>query len=42
MAQEQILVVDEAEDILELVKYNLEKEGYQLRGALLSFDEGRI
>ncbi|MGD8257569.1 MAG: response regulator transcription factor [Desulfobacterales bacterium] len=34
MAKERILVVDDEEDILELVKYNLEKEGYQVTGAL--------
>ncbi|HOT23359.1 MAG TPA: response regulator [Thermoleophilia bacterium] len=28
MAHETVLVVDDEEDILELVKYNLEKEGY--------------
>lgn len=28
MARETVLVVDDEEDILELVKYNLEKEGY--------------
>ena len=30
MAKEKILVVDEEEDILELVRFNLEKEGYQV------------
>ena len=30
MAKEQILVVDDEEDILDLVKYNLEKEGYRV------------
>jgi len=34
MAKERILVVDDEEDILELVKYNLEKEGYRVTGAL--------
>ena len=34
MAKERILVVDDEEDILELVKYNLDKEGYQVTGAL--------
>lgn len=29
MARERILVVDDEQDILELVRYNLEKEGYQ-------------
>ena len=30
MAKEKILVVDDEEDILELVRYNLAKEGYQV------------
>jgi len=30
MAKEKILVVDDEEDILELVKYNLAKEGYEV------------
>ncbi|MEE4353479.1 MAG: response regulator transcription factor [Desulfatiglans sp.] len=30
MTQEHILVVDDEEDILELVKFNLEKEGYRV------------
>ena len=30
MARETVLVVDDEEDILELVKYNLEKEGYNV------------
>jgi len=34
MAKEKILVVDDEEDILELVRYNLVKEGYQVTGAL--------
>ncbi|MFO7753839.1 MAG: response regulator transcription factor [Desulfobacteraceae bacterium] len=29
MAKEKILIVDDEEDILELVRYNLSKEGYQ-------------
>ncbi|MBF0200694.1 MAG: response regulator [Desulfamplus sp.] len=29
MAKEKILVVDDEEDIIELVRYNLEKEGYR-------------
>ncbi len=33
MAKEKILVVDDEEDILELVKYNLQKEGYQIISA---------
>jgi DNA-binding response OmpR family regulator len=31
MAIERILVVDDEEDLLELVRYNLSKEGYQVR-----------
>ena len=34
MAREKILVVDDEEDILELVRYNLAKEGYRVVGAL--------
>jgi two-component system phosphate regulon response regulator PhoB len=30
MAKEQILAVDDEEDIVELVRYNLEREGYQM------------
>ena len=33
MPKERILVVDDEEDILELVKYNLLKEGYHVTGA---------
>lgn len=33
MAKENILVVDDEEDILELVRYNLAREGYQVSGA---------
>lgn len=33
MANEQILVVDDEADILELVRYNLEGEGYRTSGA---------
>jgi len=33
MAKESILVVEDEEDILELVKYNLAKEGYRVNGA---------
>jgi two-component system phosphate regulon response regulator PhoB len=33
MAKERILVVDDEEDILELVRYNLTREGYQVNGA---------
>jgi two-component system alkaline phosphatase synthesis response regulator PhoP len=38
MAKEKILVVDDEEDILELVRYNLVKEGYQVAGALTGED----
>jgi two-component system phosphate regulon response regulator PhoB len=34
MAKERILVVDDEEDILELIRYNLVKEGYHVTGAL--------
>src|SRR4051812_9798722 len=30
MATERILVVDDEEDLLELIRYNLSKEGYQV------------
>lgn len=33
MAKEKILVVDDEEDILELVRHNLEREGYDIRCA---------
>jgi two-component system phosphate regulon response regulator PhoB len=33
MAKERILVVEDDEDILQLLKYNLTKEGYQITGA---------
>jgi len=34
MPNENILVVDDEEDILELVRFNLNREGYQVDGAL--------
>jgi two-component system alkaline phosphatase synthesis response regulator PhoP len=34
MAKEKILVVDDEEDILELVRYNLSREGYRVTGTL--------
>ena len=34
MPKERILVVDDEEDILELVRYNLAREGYHITGAL--------
>ncbi len=33
MSKEKILIVDDEEDILELLKYNLQKEGYQVTAA---------
>ena len=38
MSNERILVVDDEEDILELVRYNLAKEGYHVTGALTGED----
>ena len=38
MAKEKILVVDDEEDILELVRYNLSCEGYQVTGSLTGED----
>ncbi len=38
MPKERILVVDDEEDILELVRYNLVKEGYHVIGALTGED----
>jgi len=38
MSKERILVVDDEEDILELVRYNLAKEGYHVIGALTGED----
>jgi CheY-like chemotaxis protein len=32
MHDNQILVVEDEEDILELVSFNLKKEGYQIKG----------
>ncbi len=34
MARENILVVDDEEDVLELVRYNFEKEGYKVQTAV--------
>ncbi|SYZ72843.1 DNA-binding response regulator in two-component regulatory system with PhoR (or CreC) [Candidatus Zixiibacteriota bacterium] len=34
MPKDKILIVDDEEDILELIKYNLEKEGYQVISAI--------
>jgi len=34
MTKEKILIVDDEQDILELVKYNLEKEGYEIVTAI--------
>ena len=38
MPKERILVVDDEEDILELVRYNLAREGYHIAGALSGED----
>ncbi|MBF0205192.1 MAG: response regulator [Desulfamplus sp.] len=38
MTKESILIVDDEEDILELVKYNLEKEGYKTLSAFTGED----
>jgi len=38
VARETVLVVDDEEDILELVKYNLEKEGYTVVGVTTGED----
>jgi len=38
MSKERILVVDDEEDILELVRYNLAKEGYHVSGAITGED----
>ncbi|MEJ6681960.1 MAG: DNA-binding response regulator, partial [Flavobacteriales bacterium] len=34
MSGEKILVVDDEQDIVELIEYNLLKEGYKVRTAL--------
>jgi two-component system phosphate regulon response regulator PhoB len=34
MAKEKILVVDDEEDILELIQYNLAREGYRITGSV--------
>ncbi len=34
MAKKTILVIDDEEDLIELVRYNLEKEGFQVKGAI--------
>ncbi|MEA3296204.1 MAG: DNA-binding response regulator, partial [Patescibacteria group bacterium] len=33
MSKEKILVVDDEKDIVELLQYNLEKEGYKISSA---------
>jgi len=38
MSREKILVVEDEEDILELIKYNLVKEGYQVSTAMTGED----
>jgi len=39
MSKEKILVVDDEKDIVELLQYNLEKEGYRVSGV---FQWGRV
>jgi two-component system phosphate regulon response regulator PhoB len=34
MAKKTILVIDDEKDLIELVRYNLEREGFEVRGAL--------
>ena len=34
MSKENILIVDDEEDVLELVRYNLDKNGYRLEIAI--------
>jgi two-component system phosphate regulon response regulator PhoB len=34
MAKEHLLVVEDEEDILELLRYNLAKEGYRVTGVI--------
>ena len=38
MAKEKILIVEDEEDILELIRYNLAKEGYQIEGVMSGED----
>jgi two-component system phosphate regulon response regulator PhoB len=38
MPKEKILIVDDEEDVLELVRFNLEKEGYKTETAVTSED----
>jgi len=42
MAKEHILVVEDEEDILELLRYNLEKEGYRVTGAVTGEEALRL
>ncbi len=42
MSKETILIVDDEEDILELVKFNLEREGYPVAGAIRGEDALKI
>jgi two-component system alkaline phosphatase synthesis response regulator PhoP len=42
MAKERILVVEDDEDILQLLKYNLAKEGYQVTGAASGEDAVKV
>jgi len=34
MAKRSVLIIDDESDLIELVRYNLEKEGFEVRGAL--------
>ncbi len=38
MSAKRILVIEDEEDILELVKYNLAREGYEVKGARRGFE----
>ena len=42
MDQQKILVVDDEPDILELVQYNLEKEGFQVETASTASRPSRL
>ena len=42
MAKEHLLVVEDEEDILELLRYNLAKEGYRVTGALSGEEALRV
>lgn len=42
MSKTKILVIEDEQDILELVKYNLEKEGYHVAAALCAEDAFKV